>query len=185
MKTQIFWFHVFLILLNNIIGNSQNILEELSQNNSIKYLGTNFHQHLEYNANCCNSSDRAQSVKVEFSSEVVDNEYIVIFRGYYKKITRENYIRAALYHSGIKYWKIIPRDNLSTRYPSDFDIVLITENDKKNGLHALRNHRLVRRVTPQRVVHRTLKYINEEEDNGFPPEYKSFKRKATNNVRIN
>jgi hypothetical protein len=35
-------------------------------------------------------------IVVEFTSNVVQNEYIVVFDGYFRKKSRENYIRAAL-----------------------------------------------------------------------------------------
>lgn len=36
----------------------------------------------------------------------------------------------------------------------------LEENEKLSGLEALNRHPSVRRVTPQRVVHRTLQYVN-------------------------
>ncbi|XP_057334911.1 membrane-bound transcription factor site-1 protease [Microplitis mediator] len=124
------------------------------------------------------------AIKVKFTSRVVQNEYIVVFKGYYKPSTRSSYISAALTSSGIADWRIIPRDNLASDHPSDFDVVMLQETQKYTGLDALTEHPLVKRVTPQRLVYRTLKYVNVSE---FPqeevaniPEYKTFKRKINN-----
>lgn len=40
-------------------------------------------------------------VSVEFTSNAVQNEYIVVFGGYFKKSTREKYISAALNNSEV------------------------------------------------------------------------------------
>ncbi|KAJ8890552.1 hypothetical protein PR048_010061 [Dryococelus australis] len=87
-------------------------------------------------------------------------EYIVAFKDYYKASTREKFITAALTGSGVEKWKILPRNNPASDYPSDFDVVLLAETALMNGLSALTDHPSVRRVTPQRLVQRTLKYAN-------------------------
>ncbi|XP_049814659.1 membrane-bound transcription factor site-1 protease isoform X1 [Schistocerca nitens] len=113
---------------------------------------------------CCNDTTPPQLVNIKFSSHIVRNEYIVAFDGYYKTTTREKFIAAALNNSGIENWKILPRNNPASDFPSDFDVVLLDETEKLNGLEALSDHPSVRRVTPQRVVHRTLKYVNLTDD---------------------
>lgn len=132
---------------------------------------------------CNGTAQDGPEVKVQFSTRIVKNEYIVAFKGYYKPLTRKSYIGAALNSSGVKSWRILSRDNPASGFPSDFDVVLLKETDRRNGLSALSDHPLVRRVTPQRVVHRTLKYINNTED-GDMPEYKNFKRKINGYVGI-
>lgn len=175
MKPHIYLIHAFL-LLYNVIAIRANILEQSSLN-KINYC-TNLNQMY----NCCNSSSGTEKVKVEFFSEVVDNEYLIIFKGYYKKETRESFIKAVLSSSGIEDWKIIPRDNLATKYPSDFDIVHIKECKKKKGLDALNKHPLVRRVVVQKLVQRSLKYVKEDEED-IEPENNNFKRKSYHNVK--
>lgn len=108
----------------------------------------------------CNDTSPVQMVKVKFSSQVVRNEYIVAFNDYYKTNTREKFITAALNGSDVVNWKILTRNNPASDFPSDFDVVMLEETEKLSGLAALNRHPSVRRVTPQRVVHRTLKYIN-------------------------
>ncbi|XP_034950401.1 membrane-bound transcription factor site-1 protease-like isoform X2 [Chelonus insularis] len=130
-----------------------------------------------------NTTENTSSVKIQFTSRIVKNEYIVVFKGYYKLQTRLNYIGAALNSSGVNKWRVLSRDNPASDFPSDFDVVVLEETDKSNGLDAITDHPLVKRVTPQRLVHRSLNYINIsksdkiEEDTDELPEYKNFKRK--------
>lgn len=55
-----------------------------------------------YNSACdslknCNSTNVDQSyIEVKYSSKIVQNEYIVVFSGYYKSASRAKYINAAL-----------------------------------------------------------------------------------------
>lgn len=62
----------------------------------------------------------------------------------------------------------MPRVNPASEYPSDFDVVLLEEGEPFVGLYALKAHPLIKSVTPQRMVHRALKYypINVDDDNG-------------------
>lgn len=59
----------------------------------------------------------------------------------------------------------MPRQNPAKDYPSDFDLILLEEPDdeiESKGhitVAALRSHRSIKSVTPQRMVHRTLKYV--------------------------
>lgn len=179
MKSHASWLYVTLVLLLNFViksNNNQlncslgeeqihdNLLHNKSQSHNVPLISP------------CDLHHNMQEVKVQFSSRIVKNEYIVAFKGYYKLHARQNYIRAALNSSGIKNWKLLPRNNLASGFPSDFDVVLLEETDNYHGLNALMDHPLIKRVTPQRLVHRTLKYINITEEADLA-EYKSFKRK--------
>ncbi|CAD7080576.1 unnamed protein product [Hermetia illucens] len=116
---------------------------------------------------CCNETGPAANghrVEVQFTSKVVQNEYIVAFNNYYKSTARENYLRAALNPSNVHNWRIIPRSNPASDYPSDFDVILLEEDSSLSGLEAIKSHPLVKSVTPQRMVHRTLKYIPVSKD---------------------
>lgn len=59
----------------------------------------------------------------------------------------------------------MPRQNPAKDYPSDFDLILLEEPDDEieskghTAVAALRSHPSIRSVTPQRMVHRTLKYV--------------------------
>lgn len=111
---------------------------------------------------CCNLTTQ-EELEVEYSSKVVENEYIVTFDGYYKHNARANYINAALNLSGIPNWRILSRQNPASDYPSDFDVVLFEDTEQLDGLNALKDHPSIKRVTSQRMVHRTLKFINKNE----------------------
>jgi len=101
-----------------------------------------------------------REIKITFSSSIVENEYIVKFKNYYKAYVRRNYIETALNSSGIKDWSIIPRNNAASKYPSDFDVIQLKEKDKYRGLKALNDHPSIKSVTPQKFIQRTLKFIN-------------------------
>ncbi|XP_015585163.1 membrane-bound transcription factor site-1 protease isoform X2 [Cephus cinctus] len=179
MKPNTCWLQVFPVLLvvAVITANHSRLNNTADTRNSYIHPAESHPCHQLTNSPC-NSTGNAGEVKVKFSTRIVKNEYIVAFKGYYKPQTRENYIGAALNSSGVPNWRILSRNNPASGFPSDFDVVLLEETDKHNGLSALSDHPLVRRVTPQRLVHRTLKYINVSED-GDTPEYGSFKRKIS------
>lgn len=118
---------------------------------------------------CCNVT--TQEVEIEYSTKLVKNEYIVMFNGYYKNPARVNYINTALNSSGIQNWTIVARNNPASDYPSDFDVVVLEDNEKK-GLNALKEHPAVKTVTAQRMVSRTLKLIE--------PEYVRYGRTSLN-----
>lgn len=179
MKPHILFIEVFLLLMNFVVTESNEKLDEQLKQN-VSTIPEAFYELNNFYSIPCNTSQNTQEIKVQFSSSVIKNEYIVAFNGYYKPRTRENYIRAALNSSDVENWKILNRNNPASGFPSDFDVVLIEENDKYSGLSALTDHPLVRRVTPQRLVKRTLKFAETNED-GYP-EYKNFKRKINSFV---
>lgn len=174
MKPHTCWLYVPLLLLLGIVIEVSQIQVNCSLESNSS-LNSELHKIIKLPCH----GDNPEQVKVHFASRIIENEYIVAFKGYYKPHTRENYIRAALNTSGVRNWKILFRDNLASNFPSDFDVVLLEETDKHNGLDALTNHPLIRRVTPQRLVQRSLKFVNASEDADFP-EYKNFKRKINN-----
>ena len=55
------------------------------------------------------------------------SEYIVGFKGYYTAKARKGYITAALDEAGVNAWHILPRDNALTEYPSDFDVIRVSQ----------------------------------------------------------
>lgn len=118
------------------------------------------------NSVLCVETTTPQLVKVSFATQIVKNEYIVAFNGYYKIKAREKFIAAALNGSGIHSWHIFKRNNPASDYPSDFDVVTLDEPDGVSGLDALSGHPSVRHVTPQRIVHRTLQYTDLD-DSGY------------------
>lgn len=107
---------------------------------------------------CCNLT--VEEVEVDYSSKIVENEYIVMFNGYYKNQARAGYINTALNGTGVKKWSIVARENPASDYPSDFDVVILEDTNKLEGLNALNDHPAIKRVTAQRMVSRTLKFLN-------------------------
>ncbi|XP_046290261.1 membrane-bound transcription factor site-1 protease isoform X3 [Marmota monax] len=101
------------------------------------------------------------TVKVEFSSTVVEYEHIVAFNGYFTAKARNSFISSALKSSEVDNWRIIPRHNPSSDYPSDFEVIQIKEKQKA-GLLTLEDHPHIKRVTPQRRVFRSLKYTESD-----------------------
>lgn len=89
------------------------------------------------------------------------SEYIVAFNGYFTAKARNSFISSALKSSEIDNWRIIPRNNPSSDYPSDFEVIQIKENQKA-GLLTLEDHPNIKRVTPQRKVLRSLKCAESE-----------------------
>ncbi|XP_044021354.1 membrane-bound transcription factor site-1 protease [Aphidius gifuensis] len=128
----------------------------------------------------CNTTN-TPNVKIEFSSTIIKNEYIVAFEDYYKSSTRKNYIEAALTSSGIINWRILPRNNPASDYPSDFDVVSLDEASKKYGLLALNKHPMIKKITPHRLVKRSLKYINSSDINDLP-EYNKYSSRNINSA---
>lgn len=84
-------------------------------------------------------------------------EYIVAFNGYFTAKARSKFISSALKSSDIENWRIVPRNNPASDYPSDFEVIQINEK-QKDGVLTLEDHPNIKRVTPQRKVFRSLKY---------------------------
>ncbi|XP_055625607.1 membrane-bound transcription factor site-1 protease isoform X2 [Toxorhynchites rutilus septentrionalis] len=172
-------------------------------------------------ANCCdnigtnnvnNSDSDSHSVdpvshrlEVEFTTNIVQNEYIVQFDSYYSRWTREKYIQDALNGSKVKNWRILPRTNPVSDFPSDFEVLRLDAQTSTDGINLLTSHPSVKSISPQRVVHRALKYVpvvdEEQEDDGgaddagsveengeddeiaeFIEEFANFKRKLSTEV---
>lgn len=60
-----------------------------------------------------------------FTSSLVP-EYIVAFKGYFKSSARNKFISAALNRSEIQNWRVVERNNPASDYPSDFDVVIVS-----------------------------------------------------------
>lgn len=79
------------------------------------------------------------------------------FNGYFTAKARSKFISSALKSSDIENWRIVPRNNPASDYPSDFEVIQINEK-QKDGVLTLEDHPNIKRVTPQRKVFRSLKY---------------------------
>lgn len=83
-------------------------------------------------------------------------EYIVAFNGYFTAKARSDFISSALRDVDAVNWHIVRRDNPASDYPSDFEVVEIRQ-DTRSSLLTLQDHPYIKRVTPQRMVLRSLK----------------------------
>lgn len=68
------------------------------------------------------------------------------------------------FHFQVEKWRILPRQNPASEYPSDFDVIQLDERVPFKALNTLRTHPAVKSISPQRMVHRTLKYVPLDED---------------------
>lgn len=93
-------------------------------------------------------------------------EYIVAFNGYFSAQARSQFISRALRSSDIENWRIVPRNNPASDYPSDFEVIQINEK-QTDGIRTLEDHPNIKRVTPQRKVFRSLKYIESKHIRSF------------------
>lgn len=92
---------------------------------------------------------------LQYSTSVVDSEYIVVFTSYYTTQARDGFITAAL--RPFQNWSILPRTNPSADYPSDFSLVRLGNALLSSpSLKALTHHPLVKTVMPQKKLTRTL-----------------------------
>uniref|UniRef100_A0A8C7F771 Membrane-bound transcription factor site-1 protease n=1 Tax=Oncorhynchus kisutch TaxID=8019 RepID=A0A8C7F771_ONCKI len=105
------------------------------------------------------------TVKLEFSTKVVEHEYIVAFNGYFTAKARSHFISSALKSSEALDWRIVPRKNPASDFPSDFEVVQIRQASH-SSLLTLEDHPYIKRVTPQRKVFRTLNYTPDLPDPG-------------------
>lgn len=112
---------------------------------------------------CCgnvtNHTVENHRIKIKYKTTVVQNEYIVRFMEYLLPDVREQHLKNALNNSTALKWQVIKRQNPASEYPSDFDVVMIDENAPYTSIEILRTHSSIKSITPQRMVHRTLKYI--------------------------
>lgn len=96
----------------------------------------------------------------EYTTSIVDSEFIVTFTSYYTAEARDGFVSAAL--QPFSSWSIVPRPNPGQQYPSDFSLVRLWGEDPSGALEALRQHRLIRRVTPQRKLTRLLTFAGDD-----------------------
>jgi len=92
---------------------------------------------------------------LEYSTSIVDSEYIVTFTSYYTTEARDGFISAAL--RPFKNWTVLPRTNPLAEYPSDFSVLLLGGiSGRGQALNALSQHPAVKQVTPQKMLTRIL-----------------------------
>ncbi|XP_053624400.1 membrane-bound transcription factor site-1 protease [Plodia interpunctella] len=129
----------------------------------------------------CNNSSSAR-VEYKYNTDVISTEHIITFNGYFMKSTREKYVAAALYNIGITNWTILQRNNPAKEFPSDFDVIILEEGERR-ALNALKDHPAVRRVTIQRQVQRTIKYIRDDDCGSSSCLYSGWRNHRARNIR--
>ncbi|XP_067931787.1 membrane-bound transcription factor site-1 protease-like [Watersipora subatra] len=90
----------------------------------------------------------------------VHDEYIVQFKGYYTKEARHGFIKAALRLT--KLWDVIIRHNPAGKYPSDFELLHLYEQ-QDDCIASLLHHPLISTVKPNVRVQRHLKSLHSDE----------------------
>lgn len=56
----------------------------------------------------CNATQTSR-VEYEFNTDIVNTEHIIMYKGYFPRSTRENYINAALRNAGVSFSYILSR----------------------------------------------------------------------------
>ena len=86
------------------------------------------------------------------------------FRRLYDSTARLKYITASLNSFDNESWSVIERDNPAAAYPSDFDLIRLSQDEGpllEEALTSLRRHPVIKEVTHQRRITRTLSMIND------------------------
>ena len=89
----------------------------------------------------------------EYSTTKIPHEFIVKFTGFYRAPARLKYITVAAKDFP---FSIISRQNPMAKYPSDFDLVQFFASDEDVLVSTLKKHPLIKSVTPQLKVTRSL-----------------------------
>lgn len=78
---------IFLLLLNCTISRTNDVNKEYEKSTENE---------------CCNNLT-THRVVVDFSTKIIENEFIITFDGYYKTAARENYIKSAINNTKVCY----------------------------------------------------------------------------------
>ena len=108
-------------------------------------------------------------IKTEFQVSTVDRQFIITFKGWYSEPARKGFIDAALKSlaEAGEQFSIIARNNPMAEYPSDFDLLVFSEdNVVSQSVQLLLQHPLVKSVTPQRMVTRFLSGFEDDPGSG-------------------
>lgn len=101
---------------------------------------------------------------LDYSSSIVDSQYIVTFTSYYTTEARDGFISAALrpFHN----WTILPRSNPSADYPSDFSLIQLSTTQQEQALNMLTHHPAIKQITPEKMLTRILSSGGGEHNGG-------------------
>ena len=163
-----------LLLVSGVKGVIDSYVKETKHSN---------HEHMDFirlqNHSSQENSDVQQSYQqsdIEFQTQIIPYEYIVKFSGFYKAENRQNFIDASLAKLDLKTkdeshvrYRIIKRQNIMAKYPSDFDLVELymkdfDDNKTANVIETLTSHPLIKSVTPQQKVTRNIRSVDSNLD---------------------
>ena len=170
---------MFVSAVNGVIGSYAKENAQSDHGSITDFIQYSNHQR----QNNSTSSDRNPNrhSDIQFSTEIIPYEYIVKFNGFYKAENRQNYINASLAKLDLKTkdelhlkYRIIKRQNIMAKYPSDFDLVEFqlngsNENMKSKVIETLLSHPIIKSVTPQQKVTRSIRTINDHSDSSSYP----------------
>ncbi|XP_030372452.1 membrane-bound transcription factor site-1 protease [Scaptodrosophila lebanonensis] len=110
---------------------------------------------------CVSLFSLSSSMKVSFQVDNIPNEFIIQYKNKYYTKARTKYIHTKLHKSNISNWAILPRQNLASSYPSDFDVLRIESySSLERILDVVNAHPAVKAVVPHRSVQRILRWTN-------------------------
>ena len=173
---------LFLIFLSGVKGAKSTLVKEngnSDQDGIVDFL--QYSNHNRQNHSTAGNRYANPNSDIEFNTQIIPYEYIVKFTGFYKAENRQNYINVSLAKLDfntkddlhLKY-RIIKRQNIMAKYPSDFDLVEFqlkdsNENTRSKVIQTLISHPLIKSVTPQQKVTRNIRTINADyvERNSF------------------
>mgnify|MGYP001138673821 CR=1 FL=1 len=192
---EILFLLVFHLLLFISFGLNENGEDSLIINEQLKELINNSNN----NGECLKVTNSSEILNEKYSYEAspILNNYIVTWTGYFYSQTHPKLLKSILgdttcnstindndnndYNVKLKQdqydpescWKVVPRQNLATKFPSDFTLISLYGSQEylEKVTQLLTESQLVKRITPQKRVIRTLLHIE-------PPHY-NFPRRTT------
>ena len=93
-------------------------------------------------------------VEIVIESQIVENEWIVTFDGFYSCTDRAKILGEILPQ---ETFEVLPRDNPAAEFESDFDVVKLD----KAKIKELENSEKIKSARQQRQLTRSLKFVNE------------------------
>jgi len=113
-----------------------------------------------FNNHECKNSSSLGRLSTTYKVDILKNELIVKFSGFYSTETRRSYITAAL--QTVEHYYIQERNNPMSVYPSDFDLLIVEKNFIDSIYKKLKKHPLIHSVTPQKQITRQLKEVEDD-----------------------
>ena len=122
-----------------------------------------------HNNDDTNDKSNKKRVIVKYNVTIVPGQFIIQFNGRYPVNARQKYINAALHSKRASTWwqhhgcHVVPRNNPMAGLPSDFDL-LSCDKLSADLLAGLRDHPLIKSVTHEKSMTRSLLEVPDEDD---------------------